>query len=98
MNMQNIMAQAQKMQKEITKAKEEIDSTIFESENEMIKVSLKGSKEIDSLKIKISKVEEDDIEILEDMIRIAFVDCINQINKETEKKLGKYGNALNGLI
>ncbi len=98
MNMQSLMAQAQKIQKEVTKAKEEIDATVFESENEMVLLTMNGKKEIKTFKIKIEKIETDDIEILEDMIQIAFSDCLNKIEEETDKKLGKFGNSLNGLI
>ena len=35
MNMQNLMAQAQKMQRDITKKKEEIDNSTFEGDSEI---------------------------------------------------------------
>lgn len=44
MNIQNLMAQAQKMQKEISKKKEEIDNTTFEGVSEWIKVEMNGKK------------------------------------------------------
>ena len=38
MNMQNLMAQAQKMQRDITKKKEELDNSTFEGVSEWVKV------------------------------------------------------------
>ena len=42
---------------------------------------------IDSNNIDLEKIEEDDIELLQDMIVVAINDAINQINKETEEKI-----------
>lgn len=98
MNMQNIMAQAQKLQKEIEKTKSEIEGKTFESENAFLKVQMNGKKEIESVNIKLDKIETDDVEVLEDMIKIAINDCIEKINQETNQKMGKYGNSLNGLL
>ncbi|NLA33124.1 MAG: YbaB/EbfC family nucleoid-associated protein [Mollicutes bacterium] len=98
MNMQNLMAQAQKIQKEITKAKEEIDSTIYSSENEFVKIELNGKKELVKISIKKEKIDQDDIEIFEDMVTIAMNECIKKIDKDTGEKMGKYGNSLNGLF
>lgn len=98
MNMQNLMAQAQKMQNDIKKKKEEINQKMFTCENEFVVLTMNGEKEIDTLKIKKDNLDSDDIEILEDMIVIAVKDINEQINKATDEALGQYGSALNGLI
>lgn len=99
MNMQSIMAQAQKMQREITKKKEEIDATDFTGKSEWVEVIFNGKKELKKIKIlKNGAIEEDEKEILEDMISIATKDALNKIDKEIEKKLGAYGQSLNGLF
>jgi len=98
MNMQNLMMQAQKLQKEISKTKEEIDLTIFKFENELVFVEMNGKKELKSIKIKQGIKDKEDVEILEDMILIAINECMKKIDLETSNKLGKYGNSLNGLI
>ena len=99
MNMQSIMAQAQKMQRDITKKKEEIDATMFTGKSEWVEVVFNGKKELKSMKIlKVGIIEEDDKEILEDMLSIAIKDAFKQIDAETEKKLGAYSQSLNGLF
>lgn len=99
MNMQSIMAQAQKMQRDITKKKEEIDATEFTGKSEWVEVVFNGKKELKQLKILYTgSIEEDEKEILEDMISIAIKDAMNKIDKEIEKKLGAYGQSLNGLF
>ena len=44
MNMQNLMAQAQKMQRDITKKKEEIDKMEFEGSSELVNIKVNGKK------------------------------------------------------
>ena len=56
MNMQSLMAQAQKMQRDLTKKKEEIDNTIFIGESEWVTVEMNGKKELKNVNI-ISKTQ-----------------------------------------
>jgi len=99
MNMQNLMAQAQKMQRDIARKKEEIDNTIFEGESEWVQVKINGKKEIESLKIKFEgPIDNDDKDILADMIKIAFKNAYEQVDKELESKMGAFGSSLNGLF
>ena len=98
MNIQNLMAQAQKMQKEITKKKEEIDNTTFEGTSEWIKVEMNGKKEVEKVKVIFDGIiENDDKEMLEDMIMIAIKDAFSKIDKESESKLGSYAS-MSGLF
>ena len=99
MNIQNLMAQAQKMQKEITKKKEEIDNSIFEGNSEWVKVKINGKKELEEVKITFDgTIESDDKEMLEDMIKIAMNDAVKKVDQEVESKMGAYGSSLNGLF
>lgn len=98
MNMQNLMAQAQKMQRDIQKKKEEIDKTIFTGKSEMVEVQYNGKKEMVSIKITASDLGSDDLEILEDMILLASKDAITKIDKEIEEKMGSFGSGLGGLF
>ena len=99
MNIQNLMAQAQKMQKEITKKKEEIDNSSFEGTSEWVKVTINGKKEVEKVNITFEgTIEDDDKEMLEDMIKIAVNDAVGKIDKEVESKMGAYGSSFNGLF
>lgn len=98
MNMQNLMAQAQKMQRDITKKKEEIDNSTFEGDSEWVKVEINGKKELQKIKITFEgPIEDDDKEVLEDMIKIAVNKAIAAVDKETEEKMGSLGG-LGGLF
>lgn len=98
MNMQNLMQQAQRLQREITKKKEEIDNEIFPGKYEWVELSFNGKKELQTFKIvKEGPIDEEDKEMLEDMIFLAIKDSFKKIDEETEKKLGQY-SSMSGLM
>ena len=93
MNIQAMMKQAQALQKDMLKAKKEIDEKEFVGESSLVKVTLLGTKEVKSVKIdSSSELDKEDIEMLEDMIMVAFNDATKKIDTETEKKMGKFAN------
>lgn len=92
MNMQAMLKQAQNLQKDMLKAKNEIDSKEFVGESSLVKVTLKGTKEVVKVEISADELDKDDIEVLEDMIVVAVNDANKKIDDETEKKMGKFGN------
>ena len=92
MNMQAMLKQAQALQKDMLKIKEEIDNTEFVGESSLVTVVLKGTKELVSVKIKGDSLDADDIEALQDMIVIAVNQASKKIDDMMEKKMGKFGN------
>lgn len=99
MNINNLMAQAQKMQKDIEKKQQEINSTEFIGESEWIEVTLLGNKTVKSINIKNKmNMDPEDLECLEDMIKIAINDAHSKIDKEIEKKMGSYTKLAGGLF
>ena len=92
MNMQAMLRQAQQMQKDMLKVKEEIDNTEYTGESSFVKVTLKGTKEVISVDIDAESLDSDDIEALEDKIVVAINQANKKIDDMTEKKMGKYGN------
>lgn len=98
MNMQALMQQAQKMQKDLQKKQEELGVIEFEGNSEWVSLVLNGKKELVKLNIKKITLDEDDMEMLEDMIKIAFNDALSKVDKAYDDKLGMYGKQLNGLI
>lgn len=98
MNIQAMMKQAQKMQKDMMNAKEEIDNTIFEGKSSFVSVEMKGTKELIKVKIDAENIEKDEIEMLEDMILVAVNEASKEIDKITEEKMGKYTKGMPGLF
>lgn len=100
MNIQNLMREAQKMQKELQKTQQDLENTDYDGNSSMVKIVLNGNKEMKSISIdkSVEISSEDDIEMLEDMIIVAFNDASKKVDSDKEKKLGKYGNGLSGLM
>ena len=92
MNMQAMLRQAQQMQKDMLKAKDEIDKSEFTGESSFVKVTLMGNKTVKKVEIDSESLDKDDIEVLEDMLVVAINDAQKKIDSETEKKMGKFGN------
>lgn len=100
MNIQNLMREAQKMQKDLEKTQKKLESNEYVGESSFVKVVLNGKKQMKSITIDYdgSLSDKDDFEMLEDMILLAFNDASNKVDTDKEKKLGKYGSGLTGLM
>lgn len=98
MNMQNLMAQAQKMQRDITKKQEEIYNMEFTGSSEWVEITISGKKEIKKVNITYAGNINEDREALADMITIALNDAYKKVEKEIDAKLGMYSKQLGGLF
>lgn len=97
MNMNMIMQQAKKMQKDMENAKEEVSKMLFTSKQPLVEVTVNGDKVITNIKIN-EDISIDDIEILQDMIMLAVNDAISQANKTMEDKLGSFASGIPGIF
>ena len=98
MNIQAMMKQAQKMQKDMLAAKEEIDKMIFEGKSSFVTVEVNGQKEMINIKIDSDTIEKDDLEMLQDMIIVAVNEAMKKVDAETENKMGKFTQGMPGLF
>ena len=97
MNMQAMLKQAQKLQKDMMKAQEEVGKMTFTASKDLVTVEVNGNRKV--TKVTLSEdIDTDDIEMLEDMIMIATNDALAQAEAEMEKKLGKYSKGMPGLF
>lgn len=91
-NMQQLMKQAQKMQEDMAKAKEElaeIEVTAI-SGGGLVEVTMTCDKKITALKINPDAVDPDDLEMLEDLIIAAINEAMSLAEKEHEERLGQF--------
>ncbi len=97
MNMQNLMMQAKKMQKDLEKAQSELESKMYEGKSQIVTVRMTGDGKVSSISIDedLSSVDKD---MLEDMIVVAINEAVSNIDKEKQEKFGKYGQMFNGLM
>lgn len=99
MNIQAMMKQAQAIQKEMMKAKEEIDKTIYTGSSNFVTVELYGSKKVNKVTLDRDAITDlDDLDMVEDLLVVAMNEAIDKIDKDTEKKLGKYTQGMPGLF
>ena len=85
MNMQQMMAQAQKMQRELKKAQAELAQKEFViSKGGAVTVTVLGSKEVKSIVIDNDAFDPDNKEMIEDMIALAINEAMKQIDAENE--------------
>lgn len=92
MNMQAMLRQAQNMQREMTKIKDEIDNTEFTGESSFVKVTINGKKEILDVKIDNTDLDVEDLDMLSDLFIVATNNAMKQVDEVTEKKMAKFGN------
>ena len=99
MNMNNLIKKKKKMQKDMEKKQKEIYDSEYEGDSQLVSVKINGKREVLSVIIKDKeKLESDDLEILEDMIKIAFNEALRKVDSDIEKKMGVYGKQLGGLF
>lgn len=96
MNIQALMKQAQSLQKDMMKAKDEIDNMTFTGTSSFVSVTVKGTKEVVKVTIDNEDITSDDKEMIEDMLVVALNDAFKQIDKITEQKMGKFSNMMPG--
>lgn len=98
MNIQAMMKQAQKLQKDMMNAKEEIGNTEFEATKSFVTIKAKGNKKITSIKIDMDTIEKDDLETVEDLILVTVNELMDKIDAATEAKMGKFSQGMPGLF
>ncbi len=98
MNMQAMLKQAQKLQKDMMKAQEEVYAMTFEGKSSFVSVKVNGKKELLDVNIDSDGLDKDEVEMLQDMIVVALNDAFKQVDKTTEDKLGPYTKGMPGLF
>mgnify|MGYP003044597717 FL=1 len=100
MNMNKLMKQAQKMQKQMMEKQEELQAKTLEmtSGGGAVKVVITGKKEIQELKINPDVVDPDDVEMLEDLIISAVNEAIRQVEEMYNAEMGRMTGGLGGMF
>jgi DNA-binding YbaB/EbfC family protein len=96
---QQAMMRLKKMQKQMMEAQEKLEATVFTGTagGGAITVKVKGSHEVVSVEID-EELAKDDLEMVQDMLVIAFNEANKKIEAETQKSLGGFGGGFPGLF
>ncbi|MCW3017863.1 MAG: hypothetical protein JWN10_171 [Solirubrobacterales bacterium] len=89
-NMQQMMAQVQKMQKDMELAQEQLKDEVVEASagGGMVTVTVSGALEVRGIKIDPGAVDPEDVEILADMVTAAVNEALRKAQELAESKLG----------
>ena len=89
MNINQIMKQAQQMQKKLQAEQETLKNTDFEgtSGNGAVKVIMNGEYTVKQVLIDKNVIDSEDKGFLEDLIIVATNDCVAKIKKATESSM-----------
>jgi len=89
-NMQQMMAQVQKMQQEMEVAQEQLKNELVEASagGGMVTVKVSGDLELKSIEIDPEAVDPEDLEILSDMVLAAVNEGLRMAQDLAAKKLG----------
>ncbi|MCM1083480.1 MAG: YbaB/EbfC family nucleoid-associated protein [Clostridium sp.] len=97
-NMNNLMKQAQKMQKQMEETTKELEEKEYEASSGggAVKVKINGKKEITELHLDEDIVDKDDIEMLEDTIIAAVNEAIRMQSEDEKAQMGKITGGMGG--
>lgn len=97
-----VLKKLQKMQEDLKKVQAEINASTFygQAGGSVVKVAVKGTKEILSIDIKKEEIDLNDLSMLEAMIIAALNDAFQKVDREIEDSVGSltHGVDLSGIL
>ncbi len=98
-NQMNMMKQAQKMQQDLLKMQQELESKeyAFSAGGGAVKATMIGTRQLQSIEIDPEVVDPEDVEMLQDMILAAVNGAIKLADDETSKAMNKLQGGLGGF-
>ena len=97
-NMNNLMKQAQKIQRQMEETTRELEAKEYSASagGGAVTVTVSGKKEVTSVKIAPEAVDPDDVEMLEDMIMAAVNEAFRQMEEESNSAMAKLTGGMGG--
>lgn len=97
-NMNNLMKQAQKMQRQMEESQKEMEEKQLTATagGGAVEVTISGKKEILKVKLSPEVVDPDDIEMLEDLIVAATNEALRQMEEVSQASMSKITGGLGG--
>ena len=90
-NMNNLMKQAQKMQKQMEESQKELELADYTATagGGAVEVTVSGKKEVTKVKLAEEVVDPDDIEMLEDLIMAATNEALRKMEEANSSAMSK---------
>ena len=98
-NMNNLMKQAQRMQRQMEESQKALEEASFTAKagGGAVEVTVTGSKEVTSIKLSPEAVDPDDVETLEDLIMAAANEAFRKLDEESQSQMAKLTGGMGGL-
>lgn len=96
-NMNKLMKQVQKMQKDMVKLQDELKERTVEATagGGVVKVAANGKKQLVSIEIDPEVVDQEDVEMLQDLIIAAANEALQKAEDMVTEEMGKLTGGLN---
>lgn len=97
-NMNNLMKQAQKMQRQMEESQKELEGKEYTAAagGGAVEITVSGKKEIVKVKLAEEVVDPDDIEMLEDLIMAAANQAFRKMEEDSAAVMSKLTGGLGG--
>ena len=98
-NMNNLMKQAQRMQRQMEEAQKELEEkeVTATAGGGAVEVTVSGKHEVTKIKLSEEVVDPDDIEMLEDLIMAATNEACRKLDEESQSSMAKITGGMGGL-
>ena len=97
-NMNNLMKQAQRMQRQMEESQKELEVKEFTAKagGGAVEVTVTGKKEITKVKLSQEVVDPDDVEMLEDLVMAAANEALRMADEANAEVMSKMTGGLGG--
>ena len=98
-NMNNLMKQAQRMQRQMEESQKALEEAVFTAKagGGAVEVTVTGKKEVTAIKLAPEAVDPDDVEMLEDLIMAAINEAMKQADDASNAAMSKMTGGLGGF-
>ncbi|MEY8326136.1 YbaB/EbfC family nucleoid-associated protein [Lachnospiraceae bacterium 54-11] len=95
-NMNNLMKQAQRMQRQMEESQKELETKEFTAKagGGAVEVTVTGKKEVAKVKLSEEVVDPEDIEMLEDLVMAATNEALRMADDANNEIMGKMAGGL----
>ena len=97
-NMNNLMKQAQRMQRQMEESQKELETKEFTAKagGGAVEVTVTGKKEVTKVKLSQEVVDPDDVEMLEDLVMAATNEALRMAEDANAEVMNKMTGGLGG--
>lgn len=99
-NMQQLMKQAQKLQEQMAKTQEDLETREYSAQagGGMVSVTVSGKRELKAIQIKPECVDPDDVDMLQDMLLAAVNEALRAAEQAREAEMARLTPGMGGMF